>query len=340
MARKSKQKRAAAGAAPPDNAPNPAEPTRRGRKGKAIVLLVAGLLFGVGAATLVLLEGHVLDRHAHSAPTRAKVVLLDRPEWMPPQLEREIISSLCPVKLRFTDPRLTEELWKRSEANPWVRRVRSVRRRMAADGQSGEILIEAEFRRPSARVPRPDGVRHVYVDEQGVVLPAEQTPKFTAELTVDGRARRVYFLQREDAPPHLRLQRIHYVEVLVHYAYDPPPPAPGRQWSSEALAAALRLVKLIEARREWAWQISAVSVENHDGRVARNEPHIRMYAQVGRGPVTDIRWGRFPTPDGDWVVSPERKLSYLDDFFRRHGRLAGVKEYIDLRYDWGYESIH
>ena len=49
-----------------------------------------------------------------------------------------------------------------------------------------------------------------------------------------------------------------------------------------------------------------------------------------------------PIPGGgDYVVSPERKLSYIDQYVARNGgRLAGINTYLDLRYDQLHVSIN
>ncbi len=99
----------------------------------------------------------------------------------------------------------------------------------------------------------------------------------------------------------------------------------------------LRLVH----NKPYANQITAIDVRNFAGRISRAEPHLRMYAQVGQGGSTDIRFGRFPLPGGDYVISPERKLSYLDEYAEDHGgQLAGLNRYIDLRYDELHVSIN
>ena len=55
---------------------------------------------------------------------------------------------------------------------------------------------------------------------------------------------------------------------------------------------------------------------------------------MGTGKTTDIRFGRLPHAEGDFVVSPARKVSYVDQYVARNGgRLAGLNAYLDLQYD-------
>ena len=93
-----------------------------------------------------------------------------------------------------------------------------------------------------------------------------------------------------------------------------------------------RLLKLLLAK-PYVNQVAEIDIRNHAGRVDRNDPHIRIKARLNGEQETDIRFGRFCDPRGDWEVSAERKLQYLDRFYADHGRLAGAAIYIDLRYD-------
>ena len=98
-------------------------------------------------------------------------------------------------------------------------------------------------------------------------------------------------------------------------------------------------VKLLLGRH-YARQITVVDVTNHGGRVTSGAPEIKIFAQVGRDRPTEIRFGRFPT-EGDWVVTPAEKLANLDAYVKtNNGQLAGVNEYLDLRYDEMHVSIN
>ena len=114
----------------------------------------------------------------------------------------------------------------------------------------------------------------------------------------------------------------------------------GDTWPGEDVAAGLRLISLL-ARRPYANQVSVVDVRNYEGRISSEEPHLRLYAQSEQSKATDIRFGRFPRPGGDFVISPERKMSYLDEYVKRHdGRLAGLNAYLDLRFDQLHVSVY
>ena len=96
------------------------------------------------------------------------------------------------------------------------------------------------------------------------------------------------------------------------------------------------------ATKPYANQITVVDVRNYGSRISPDEPQLRMYAQVGGGGVTDIRFGHFSAGrGGDYNVAQTRKMSYLDDYVsRQKGRLAGVHSYLDLRYDELHVSLY
>jgi len=307
---------------------------------KLIIALVVLLVLAAAVGGLKMLEGRVLSLQAAESPNIVRVSLVGSPAWMPASLRQEIVRSLRPRRVGFADPSLTKEVYRLAEANPWIRQVNSVRRLRTDDPKVGMVEINAEFRRPMARLLLDDGITYTYVDGRGVRLPAEQVPKYAAEIKdSSGRKRRVYYVERSEIPPTVRPRRVHYIRIELYNALDGSPPAVGRRWDCPALAAGLRLINLLYSRRYFT-QITTVDVLNFGGRINKEEPHLRMYAQCGSGRSTDIRFGKFPDPQGDWVISPEKKMSHLDEFVEKHGRLAGVKTYIDLRYDSCHESLN
>ena len=57
--------------------------------------------------------------------------------------------------------------------------------------------------------------------------------------------------------------------------------------------------------------------------------------------MTDVRFGRLPGCAIDCIVSPRRKIWYLDDYAANHnGRIAGINSYLDLRYDNLHVSLN
>ncbi len=309
-----------------------------GPAGRALAkgLLVAGLMVAVGIG-MKALEYHVLNLDAASSAV-VRVHLAGRPGWMPKSLAAEIPHSLLSEGAVANQPDLVERIYAEAMASPWIKSVGCVRKRATADPRVAAIEILVEFHRPVARVQV--GRRHVFVSDAGIRLPDHQVPKYEATIPASaGVAAHVEsYIRRHEIPRGVQARAVHYVVI---YGVVGDAPAVGQAWPGADLADGVRLVKLVSSRK-YARQISVVDVRNHAGRISPNAPHLRMYAQTARGWSTDIRFGQFPLPGGgDFVVSPKRKMSYIDQYVARNGgRLSGINTYLDLRYDQLHVSIN
>lgn len=281
------------------------------------------------------MERSVLARPTGS-PACVRVEIVDAPAWMPGVLRRYIEASLAPAPRRTYDPGLARKVYIRAQANPWVRSVRSVRRCSSDRPNSTLLQLRGRFRKPIARIRT--GGTFAYLDADGVRLVASQVPHWvgvTARL--DGTTGQVCFTNTDEVPPGMRVRPIHYIAIDGVRTSEPPI---GSVWQGSDVAAGLRLLALI-VDKPYANQITLVDVRNYGGRISRYEPHLRLYAQVGHGKATDVKFGRFPRPRGDFVVSPARKVSYLDEYAARNGgQLAGLNAHLDLRYDQLHVSVN
>jgi len=270
-------------------------------------------LVAVAALGVALLHGMRASLHHDPAysKTRARVRLVDVPDWMPADIAQSILADIHLAASGkgsgrcVLDAGLARDVYDRAAANPWVARVHRVTKH-----GDGSVRVRADYRRPfalvrSAALPPQ---RLIVIDADAVVLPLP-----------------AYRVRRDSL-------------VVIGDVTDPPPPD-GKKWDAPDLADGLRLLKLVEPR-PYATEITTIDVRNHNGRVSPAEPHLRMYAQIGRGRATDIRFGRFPTAD-DYCVSPQRKLAYLDKYYSDNGqRLSGTNDYLDLRYDSLHVSLN
>ncbi len=283
-----------------------------------VLLVLAGSL-----ASFWGMQHSVLARKLSAGPVSYRVELLDAPGWMSLSLLRELHEALTP-RAEFSDESLCYDVHRLGQVNPWVAQVQLVRRVRSTAGR-GLVQVRATYRQPAAQVQHAGRV--YFVDKDGVVLPSGSTPKWAAKV---GQAYR-YYTVADAVPLTARPLRIHYVLIQ---GVETPPPAVGQAWRAADLANGLKLSGLI-SDRHWANQITVVDVRNHRRRISESEPELRLYAQSGQGRATDIRFGRFPfSQGGDWVVSPTRKLKYLDEYVAQHnGQLAGLNAYIDVRYD-------
>lgn len=290
--------------------------------------LIAVVTAGATWAAMWAARRAVRARQYSRGEVRYTVELQSVESWMPAELVRTIRRDMTPNGMAYRDPALCRTVYALLADQPWVADVRSVRRCRLGPRQ-GRVVVDVEYRRPVARVRKAG--RLWYVDADGVRLPELQVPRWAAE--VDGEYR--YYLSEEAVPAHLRTRRVHYPGIDgVAGAV----PAVGCAWGGEDIADALRLVEMIR-HRPWGNQVTVIDVQNHGQRITPTEPEIRMYAQMNFGGQatrpTDIRFGRFPRDGGgDWIISPARKLQYLDEYVERNeGQLAGVNHFLDLRYD-------
>ncbi len=282
----------------------PAAPRRT--PSAAWALIVPAVLLGVACAAgggLWYMRRTLMASPPY-ADTLARVRLGELPDWLPADIAAGVLDDLQRAAGRrsvFADD-LARDVHDAGAANLWVRRVGRVTKR-----RDGEVLVQAEFRKPFAiaRSSDPEVRRPVVVDEEGVVLP-------------------------------LALERLEPYSLIIVAGVQGQPPAPGEKWAGADLADGLRLGKLIQ-NKPWRREITLINVRNHAARISRIDPDITMVAQVGRGRPTAIHFGRFPDPRvPDYCVSPAQKMMYLDTYYANDGRLAGLGESIELRYDEPY----
>lgn len=271
------------------------------------------------------------------APTSVRVRLSPIPSWMPRPLARELAGAAMSPDTDFSDPALTKTAYERMLANPWIRSVARVQKKHTDDPLAGILEIQAQFRQPVAKVILPDGGGAQYVDAEGVSLPDDPNrpgaPRWVLVIPARGDepARQVCYRSRDEIPPDVAVRRVHYIHIEGVEAGAPPI---GRRWKGQDMADALRLLGLIRARR-YANQVFSIDVRNHNGRICRRtgEPHIRIHAIGPNRRQVEIRFGRFPLPGGDYVISPKRRMTKLDDYVVRSGGCFGRHARVDLRYD-------
>jgi hypothetical protein len=244
----------------------------------------------------------VVDSIPVPQPEVIHVKLVGHPEWMPRTLVRDIVEQACAGAPEFRDAGYARFLHDAAESNPWVREVKLVRKELrGADAEEGYVEIHARFRSPAARVTVPGPRPVALTDAEGVRLP-----------------------DRADVPTG---------DLLLIQGVQGMPPGPGEAWNAADLRDGLRLVELLR-HRTYADQITAIDVRNHNGRADPHSAHLRLFAQIGTSRPTEVRFGRFPAPGGDYVVPPARKMSELDRFVAENGgRLAGTRRWVNLQYD-------
>ncbi len=298
---------------------------RKCRNALVWLVVIASCAWGMSA-----LERRVVVR-SNIPPVSVRVRLCDRPEWMPDELAREIAASILPGQADLNDWNLTEKAYRAAAANPWIRKVNRVTKRVADETGAGVLEIHAEYRKPVAQVLIDNDRSFVYVSGDGCRLP-DEVPRWVAWVPARGGrpGRKAYFLCESDVPPEFKAVEVHYMAVK---GVSGSVPKVGRRWESRDIIDALRLVRLFWDR-PYARQIAEVDVRNFNWRASRHNPQLRLIARKNDTPETVILFGRFPNSEGDWIVTPQRKIANLDIYVRNHrGTLAGLARKIDIRRD-------
>lgn len=281
--------------------------SRQRRVVAGVILRAALAVVAVAAAVggLWRLQAYVLNQPAF-ARSSARVDLADIPAWMSDRLAASIRQQLergLEGKDWTFDPTLARRVHQAAQRCPWVRTLHEVRveREPAGPGDSlcsaGRVLVRADWRRPVAVGVWGD--LQECIDADGVVLPRDQAGSLTTLTRISGMAAG--------------------------------PPAVGQAWSGADLAAGLSMIALLRDKPYRA-EITLVDVGNFDRRDWK-EPAILLVAAADRR-VTDIHFGELPTDGMPPVGEPslQRKLGYLDQWYRQNQRQLAGPEYLDLRF--------
>jgi hypothetical protein len=295
-----------------------------------ILLVLCGLVVG-GAAGMRHLDTGVQKGHFGPVVQYVGAVLENPPPpaWMPEQVSTDLAKSILPKGANYNDPELPGRVYDLATANPWIRQVLSISRRMdKRDPRVGLVVLSAKYRKPVATIRTEQGL--LYVDIEGFRLPEGQSPLYMKWVPQGpGKPyRQVCYIHQGDAPD---LEQIPYIEIQ---GVSSPPPPVGRKWEAQDLAEGLKLVMWCQP---YITQIAVVDVRNFQGRINRQDSFLRMVAKdklTAGAKTTEILFGQFPGLEAPAEIPSDRKLKYLDFYAKTHGGLlAGKNRQLDLRYD-------
>jgi hypothetical protein len=265
------------------------------------ILLVGSVAMAVGS-----LREAVARRAAAGRPA---VVLVNRPAWMTDLVADQLAEKFRPDAVPSVfDRQALVEVNQRMSANPWVSKVKSVRR--VFGGQAGDTIeVDCDFRAPLALVREGDADAYWFVDGKGVLLPERFTkselPKVM--LAPDGRI-------------NVR---------VIEGVRNAPPPGPGKLWAGDDLLAGLDLAARLNGLA-FTEEIVRLDVSNYNGRSDPRKPHVVLVTKYN----TQVWWGRpWIASDAFIEVPPERKLSVMRDLVAHKGRVDAGYTWVDLRYD-------
>lgn len=313
------------------------------------LVLACGIAMGFQAV-----EKRVLTHASATSPVGIEVRCVMPGAWtadpavrVPEKLIRRIESALTPERLGFYDAGLVDAVHALAQANPWIRTVARVQR-MPVDSRGVSVVqVECTLRSPLAKVlggrPRADtptiGDERIaaYVDAEGVRLPDADVPRYFVNIVSPaGQKQQLTFIDKQDAPDGVmeHLSETHYpgIRGLVK-----PVPAFGRVWEGQDIVEAIRAIQLLYTRPYGRSDLDAVDVSNFtNSRDTTNAEIVLLARRPDRRP-TAIQFGRFPHPRADWVIRPERKLLWLDEYAAGEGagHICGVRKSLDLTIEGG-----
>lgn len=279
-----------------------------GAGGRVVVkAFVAAAAIVAAALGLGLMRRSLLSSPRYS-DARAHVRLVAVPSWLPADVRGRVLADLSAVASgrSLYDDDLTQDLYEAGGRDPWIARVREVRKE--ADGT---VAVQADYRRPFALVGsmklEPSDLR--VVDADGVILP-------------------------------LNPQRVRDKSLILIRDVASAPPETGQAWRAPDLLDGLRLLKILQDE-PFIHEVPAIDVRSYFSKVSATDPRLGFWAQRGRGRATYYCFGGLPAADGlDPAVPVEQRVGYLRDYYGKHGTLAGIHRRIDLRFDTMYDVVH
>ncbi len=232
---------------------------------------------------------HLLDETAGRYPPTASaehVVLEAPPPWLD-RLVRQQLRDLTAAQLHrgAVDHEGLDRAVAAVGDNAWVRRVEKIRR-----GRHGQVIVSAEYRKPTAAVETPDG--YFRVDAHCVQLPGLFLPAQLKDLGLP-----------------------------VIYGVSAPPPGDGQSWQDEQLDAAMSLTNALR-RRPYTHQIVGVQATEPD-RLGR----ARLAIVTQRGLV---KWGLGPGGGYALEPDTDVKLGRLMRLYRQQGSIDAGGQIVDL----------
>ncbi|OHB54382.1 MAG: hypothetical protein A2Y12_05775 [Planctomycetes bacterium GWF2_42_9] len=260
----------------------------------SIIIVAVGLVIGF------IYQERFVKQSYHFGEKQLDLEITNAPDWISPELDREIGESAKKGGDIFI---LNEATARRVGENlrplAWLYNVQ-------VSVGSKSIVVNADFRKPIALVTANDG--WYYLDEKAVVLDYVPVSKLT-------------IVEISGVPAHQLSAR-----------------SIGETWQREDVTAAIELIELldkmdkqVQPNKPLLAEIKSIDMSNFNGRRSTSQPHIVFYAKDG----TEIRWG---ARIGQWhknlEAKDEEKLAILYNTYKEYGtiqiRAAQKGSFIDL----------
>jgi len=240
-------------------------------KWSAAIVVTGGLSFLVILIHRKVYDHLLFDRQYQINPR--KIVMLRKPDWAGDGIERTLRGAFPyrePVSI--FESGLPENVGRIYAGNPWVARVRYVRKVFP-----NKLQVAVDLRRPMAAIEHRS--RFYLVDREGVRLPGEyaEIPDLPFRI-----------------PPLLGVRT--------------PPPRAGTVWEGDDIQAGVALAATFGEHRVYdLLPIMAIDVQNVGGRRDARESEVLVWA----ADMIPIEWGRSPAGEPFGELPVEKKLKNL-----------------------------
>jgi hypothetical protein len=224
-----------------------------------------------------------------------EVMFVIRPEGgVKEALLKEVKDTRRIIGRRLFDKGLPQEVARRLEEIPWVKRVPSVKREFP-----GRLRIQLEMRQAVAVLKKDDAF--YLLDEEGMVLPE------------------AYFSWPRDQKetPYIESKRLRFA------------PGAGQRLEDKGILAGIELLGFLKENEVHKMvSLRAVDVTGVGWGRSRGESDIVIWTQGG----TAIKWGCPPLCGHVDELSNEQKLQNLVSIIRAEGARLDQMEYVDVRW--------
>ncbi len=264
--------------------------------GILLVAVVAAILVARIRSDALALEGYTV----HPEVVRAEGSV---PPWLTRDDLEELRGSIAELEsFSVFDGAVRARLERALEENPWVRRVKYVRRELP---NAAEVILD--IRKPIAWVERRSN-EYYLVDRHGVRLPNRYRDPIGG------------------LPYPMPVIRAGSGRLVA-------PPTAGEPWNDPyveaGVAVAIELYALYESPMASDIRIASIDVTNLGGRQQANESEILLQTVDG----VAIEWGRSLLYEGYGELSTARKLANLERLNNESPGLYGLGETVSVCWD-------
>ena len=224
------------------------------------------------------------------------------PEWIHADVKATVFRDGSLGQLSVLDSRLAVKVARAFELNPWVSRVKWVRKRYPSD-----VEVELEYRRPIAMVE----VRND--DEMGL-------------LPVDAQS---VLLDPRDFSENMAQK---FLRIRVDFRY--PMGVVGTKWEDDRVAQAAQIAEALESvdwKKIGIHRVVAVSMSSGPTTTRKQVRPHDFYLLTSDD--LKIHWGRAPGSERESEPAAKTKLAWLEELTRVKGRLSRnvIQGELDLR---------